>query len=213
MTKPNYTHLSLIVDRSGSMVSIKDDAEGGINTLIKEQAEVPGEITVSLYHFDTVYEKVFGPIPASDAPVYRLVPRGGTALLDATAKAIVETGEFLAGLPENQRPDKVIFVVATDGQENSSREYNRQQVKDMVDVQTKDYKWEFIYLGANVNAFAEAHSLGFAGSSQYQGTGASTRGVYGAASTALRTARVGGQSMASSMVDVDEDGNPVSPAP
>lgn len=205
--KDNYTHLSLVVDRSGSMASIRDDAEGGINTLIKEQSAVPGEMTVSLYQFDDNYEKVYGPIAATDAPEYRLSPRGMTALLDATGRAIVETGEFLANLPEDQRPSKVIFCVVTDGHENSSHEYTRDQIKKMVETQTNQFNWEFVYIGANVDAFDEAQSLGFAASAGYQSTGASTRGVYAGASRSFTSSRVGGQSVASTLDSYDADGN------
>lgn len=192
------------------MISIRDDAEGGINTLIQEQAAVPGEITVSLYQFDTQYEKVFGPIPASQAPKYHLVPRGGTALIDATARAIVETGEYLSSLPEDQRPERVVFIVATDGQENSSREYTTAQLKEMIETQTNQYNWEFIYLGANVDAFAESQKYGITTSTQYQGTGASVRATYAGASSSLSNARVRGASarVADSMpTNVDAEGN------
>lgn len=156
MTKADYTHLALIVDRSGSMASMASEAQNGINKLIKEQAEVPGDITVSLYQFDNEYEKVFGPINAKDAPQYVLNPRWSTALLDATHRAIVETGEFLSAKPESQRPSKVVFVVVTDGYENASREVNREKVKNLITQQTEKYNWEFIYLGANLDAVADS---------------------------------------------------------
>lgn len=91
---------------------------------------------------------------------YTLVPRGSTALLDAVGQAIVTTGEKLATLPEDQRPGLVMVVIVTDGEENSSREYNKQKIKDLITQQQDVYKWQFTFLGADQNAFAEAASMG-----------------------------------------------------
>lgn len=211
MTKQNYTHLSLIVDRSGSMMGMAKDAEGGINTLIKEQAKVEGEITVSLYQFDNQYEKVFGPVSASDAPEYRLVPRGSTALLDSTNRAIAETGEYLSAKPESERPSKVIFVIVTDGYENASREVTRDQLKTKITEQENKYDWEFIYLGANLDAVAESVSLGLrAKGVQYTNTGASMRSAYAGVSSSVTNSRLSGATVASTMAKgYDAEGNEV----
>jgi len=192
------------------MHSIQKDAEGGINNLIKEQAAVPGEITVSLYQFDTVYERVFGPINASDAPLYGLHPRGMTALLDATARAITETGEYLTSKPESERPSKVVFAIVTDGAENSSREVNKAQVKEMVTKQTNEYNWEFVYIGANLDAMAEANSMGIASSVQYHSTGASVQGLYAGVSRSLTDSRVHNVNLASTVAsEYTEDGEEI----
>lgn len=206
--KKDYTHLSIVADRSGSMASIREDSQGGINTLIKEQAKVDGEITVSLYEFDTHYTKVFGPLPASEAPAYNLVPRGGTALRDAAYKAIVDTGTYLRGLPESERPDKVVFAIVTDGDENSSREISQEQLKALIEKQTNDYNWEFVFLGANIDAFSVGASYGIRMSTSYQATGASAAGAYNNLSSSLATARVQRGAVADVMASViDNDGN------
>lgn len=193
--KENYTHLSLVVDRSGSMQGIHTDAAGGINALIKEQAAVEGQITVTLYQFDDRYEKVFGPILACDSPTYVLSPRGMTALLDATGKAITETGEFLSTLSEDKRPDRVVFVIVTDGYENASKEFTKDKVKALIETQTKQWNWEFVYLAANIDAFSEAGQLGVSAFTQYKSTPQSTRSAYAGVSSAMSSARAGGQSI------------------
>ena len=108
MSNPDYTHLSLIVDRSGSMQSVQDDAQGGINTLLSEQYKLPGKFTLTLSEFDDQFNTV---ARMSEEPVqYILIPRGMTALLDAVGMEIVRTGEDLAKLEEHDRPARVLVV-------------------------------------------------------------------------------------------------------
>ena len=160
----DLTDITLVVDRSGSMASIRTDAEGGVNTFLTDQAEQPGEALVTLVQFDTQYEFVHKGVPVKQVPRYHLVPRGSTALLDAVGRAINETGERLAKLPEADRPGLVIFVVMTDGQENSSQEFTKAQIKKMIEHQQSVYKWQYTFLGANQDSFAEAGSMGMAAS-------------------------------------------------
>lgn len=161
--RSDLTDVTVVIDRSGSMDSCRTDAEGGLNSFIGEQAKLPGECLVSLVQFDTVYEWVHKAVPAIEVPKYSLHPRGGTALLDAVGQAINETGERLASMPEDQRPGLVAIVIVTDGQENSSREFQRAQIKEMIERQQNDYQWQFTFLGANQDAFAEAGSIGIRG--------------------------------------------------
>ena len=158
--RADLTDITLVIDRSGSMASIRQDAEGGVNTLIAEQAKQPGECRVTLVQFDTEYEFLHQGVKASECPPYRLVPRGSTALLDAVGRAISETGARLAAIPEAERPGLVVFVISTDGHENASREFTREQVKQMLAHQQEVYKWEFTFLAANAEAFAEAGGMG-----------------------------------------------------
>ncbi len=158
----DYTDITLVVDRSGSMASTKDDAQGGINTLIKEQASKTGKCTLSLVQFDSTYEVVYSGVDIKSVKEYTLIPRGTTALLDAVGEAIRTTGQRLAAMPETERPGLVIFAIVTDGQENSSREYTKTKIKEMVTHQQDVYNWKFTFLGANQDAFAEGASLGFA---------------------------------------------------
>ncbi|MFN9770810.1 MAG: VWA domain-containing protein [Planctomycetota bacterium] len=160
--RADLTDITLVVDRSGSMETIREDAEGGVNTLIAEQAKQPGECLITLVQFDQEYEFVHRGIKASECPAYKLKPRAMTALLDAVGRAINETGERLAALPESQRPGLVVFVISTDGQENASHEFTREQVKRMIAHQQNAYKWQFTFLAANAEAFAEAGGMGIA---------------------------------------------------
>ena len=154
------TDITLVVDRSGSMNAIREDAEGGINAFIREQAEQPGEALLTLVQFDTDYEFVHKARPLKEVPPYQLIPRGLTAMLDAVGRAIGEAKERTTKQPAQERPGLVIFVVMTDGLENSSREFSKSQVRELIDQQQREHEWQFLFLGANQDAFQEAGALG-----------------------------------------------------
>jgi hypothetical protein len=143
---------------------------GAINTFLKEQKDSKiGDCQVSAYKFNTEFEHIFENLNIQDVPevttkVY--VPTGGTALYDAVARSIKTTGDYLSTLKEEDRPEKVIFVIITDGEENSSREFKLDQIKQMVAHQTEKYSWEFVYLGANQDAWAVGDSMNFAGNTK-----------------------------------------------
>jgi len=117
---------------------------------------------VSLVQFDgnNPYEVVYSEMPIQDVPKFRLEPRGSTPLCDCLVKTIDETGKRYARTPEGARPQNVLFVVITDGQENASRVHNKYDVQRRIERQSKEYNWEFLYLGANQDAFKEAESIG-----------------------------------------------------
>ena len=160
--RTDLTDITMVIDRSGSMQSIRTDAEGGINSFIEQQKQEPGETLLTLVQFDTEYEFVHSGVPVKQIPAFTLVPRGSTALLDAVGRAINETGARLAAMAESQRPALVVFVIVTDGAENSSREFTRDQIRTMVEHQQSAYKWQFTFLAANQDAFAEGASMGIA---------------------------------------------------
>lgn len=160
--KTDLTDITLVVDRSGSMAQVREDAEGGVNSFIEQQAKEPGEALLTLVQFDTEYEFLHKGVPISQVPKYELVPRGMTALLDAVGRAINETGERLAKMDEQDRPGLVVFVVMTDGEENSSKEFSKADIKAMIQRQQDKYHWHFTFLGANQDAFAEAGGMGIA---------------------------------------------------
>jgi len=142
------------------MQSIQSDAEGGVNAFILSQTNVPGEALLTLVQFDTEYEFLHRGTPIRKVPKYQLVPRGMTALLDAVGRAINETGARLAAMPEAERPGLVVFVVMTDGEENSSKEFTKATVKEMIERQQSQFQWQFTFLGANQDAFEEAGGMG-----------------------------------------------------
>ena len=144
------------------MESIKSDAEGGINTFIDSQKSEPGEALLTLVQFDTEYEFIHKGVAIGSVPKFKLVPRGSTALLDAVGRAINVTGARLAAMEESKRPGLVVFVIVTDGAENSSKEFTREKIREMIEHQQSVYKWQFTFLAANQDAFAEAASMGIA---------------------------------------------------
>lgn len=158
--KLDLTDITLVVDRSGSMQDICSDAEGGVNAFIENQAKEPGEALLTLVQFDTEYEFLHKGGPIGEAPKYELVPRGATALLDAVGRAINETGERLSKMNEADRPGLVVFVVMTDGLENSSQEFSKPRIKEMIQHQQNVFGWQFTFLGADQDAFAEASAMG-----------------------------------------------------
>lgn len=204
--KANCTDVTVVLDRSGSMQSCKDDAEGGVNSFVDEQKKQSGECVYSLVEFDTEYTFVHKATPIANVGKYTLVPRGSTALLDAVGRAINETGERLAAMPDDQRPSLVVFVIVTDGQENASREFNRPQIKELIERQTKDYQWQFTFLGANQDAFAEAGSLGIAKSAVANySTSKSAAAFAGAAAnvTRMRSAKSAGKDVDNSYTSAE----------
>jgi uncharacterized protein YegL len=158
----NLTEIVLVVDRSGSMYSCQADAECGINSFIKEQKELDGDANFTLVQFDTEYDFVCEGVDINKVEDYSLVPRGGTALLDAVGRAMQETGERLNKLDESEKPGLVVFVIVTDGEENSSREFTVDQIKEMIGEQTDKYSWQFTFLGAGLDAFAGGANMGIA---------------------------------------------------
>lgn len=173
--KPGYTHIGILVDRSGSMEVIKTDMEGGITSFIDKQKEVEGECTLTVAEFDDRYDVLINMQPIKEVGEVKINPRGMTALIDAACRFISETGEALAKLPENERPEKVIMIVVTDGMENASRKFSTKELAEAIKHQEDVYKWEFVYLGANQDSFAVGGSYGYASAkmSNYKPTKAS----------------------------------------
>jgi hypothetical protein len=171
MTNPDYTAHLLIVDRSGSMVSIKTDMEGGIKELLKSQDELPGKYTVDIAYFDSEFKYPTKQALAASASV-NIEPRGLTALHDAIGLASKEFGASLADMPEDERPGKVLVTVITDGGENASREFTGESVKELIQKQKDEFNWEFTFLGANQDAALVGNSLGINHNVTYQATAA-----------------------------------------
>jgi hypothetical protein len=195
MTDSNYTDITVVLDRSGSMASLRKDMEGGFDQFVKEQGEQPGKCLLTLTQFDDKYEVVYTGKPISEVPPLTLIPRGRTALLDAIGRTITTTGERLAALGEDDRPGNVIFMIITDGLENASREWNRDRVLEAVTRQTNEFNWTFTYLGANQDAIAVGGGIGVAAAStmDYDASAKGAQSMYAAASAAVTRTRGGGQ--------------------
>ena len=161
--KKNLTELVMILDRSGSMSGLERDTIGGYNGMLKKQRETEGEVLVSTVLFDHNIEVLHDRVPLDKVPEMTekdYYVRGSTALLDAVGGAIHHIGNVHKYAREEDRPEKTIFVITTDGMENASRMYSYDRVKEMVERQKEKYGWEFLFLGANIDAIATAVRFG-----------------------------------------------------
>lgn len=204
------TMICLILDRSGSMQGRENDVIGGVNNFIEEQKKLPDPACVAFVRFDTEATERFRPMEALSEvkPLTKAdyQPRGGTPLLDAV-------GSTVAALDDDwkrEQPDRCIVVVVTDGEENSSHEYTKAKIKEMIQARQDSGKWAFIYLGANVDAFAEAGSMGFAGANTagYQNTSRGIKSMYAAAADSVSMMRTTGATLAHNLGgNIGEDGD------
>lgn len=160
--KENLTELVFILDRSGSMGGLETDTIGGFNGLIEKQRRQPGEANVTTVLFDDQYEQIHDRLPITSVKPLteeEYYVRGCTALLDAVGKTISRMESIQAQLSESERAEKVIVVITTDGFENASTEYGYGEVRRMIE-RRKECGWEFLFMGANMDAAAEAEKLG-----------------------------------------------------
>ena len=156
------TDITIILDRSGSMESVKSDTIGGFNSFLADQQKEDSPATLSLVQFDHEYETVYENLNIKD--VQKLTeatfqPRGRTALRDAIGRTINSVGQRLSDTLEIDRPDNVLIVILTDGFENASREFNVQQIGEMVQHQQDVYNWQFLFIGANQDAILSAQAM------------------------------------------------------
>ena len=187
--KPDYTHIAVILDRSGSMESIRDDTIGGFNAFLNEQKQQPSKATLTLVQFDDQdpYEvihqvKTIKEVPELTRETY--VPRASTPLLDAIGRGINDLEKCLADMKEDDRPSKIVFVVITDGQENASREFLRDQILKMISEKEKQSGWQFVFLSADLDAINDAMNQGFqpAAAMAFDKTGPGARNAWASVS-------------------------------
>jgi len=185
--KKDYTDLTIVLDRSGSMDSIAEQTIQGFNAFLHEQQQDQGEVLLSLVQFNHNVEESYRALPIREiVPLDHghYVTDGYTALLDALGQTIEKTGSRLAALAEDQRPSKVIVVVLTDGLENASKDYSQAGVSQMIEHQRQTYAWSFIFLGANQDAILEARKIGIDAKSAltFAPTGEGSRRAFASAS-------------------------------
>lgn len=157
------TELVFILDRSGSMSGLEKDTIGGFNSMLEKQRREPGEAVVSTILFDNRIEVIHDRVPLADVPDLTdrdYFVRGCTALLDAVGGAIHHIGNVHRYARKKDVPEKTLFIITTDGMENASRYYTYDKVSHMIRRQKKRYGWEFLFLGANIDAAAEAERFG-----------------------------------------------------
>lgn len=220
MTKENFTSINVIIDASGSMSSLRNDTIGSFNTFRKEQSEFPGEAAFTLCTFSDRatlvhdFEKIAN-VNDLDLRTYRTA--GNTALLDAMGSTIDSVGARLAALPEEERPSKVLFLIITDGHENASYLYSQDQIKSMVEHQRQVYSWEFVFMGANIDAITAGTNLGVAASNSvaYTATKGGTRSLYSSISSNTSSYRSSKSSLAPDFFSQTgiTPTTPVAPAP
>ena len=163
--KKNLTELVFILDRSGSMAGLEKDTIGGFNAMIEKQKQEAGEAYISTVLFDNTSEVIHDRLTLDAIPKLtekEYYVRGCTALLDAVGSAIHHIGNVHKYAREEDRPEKTLFVITTDGMENASRRYTYDKVKEMVERQKSKYGWEFLFLGANIDAIEVAGRFGIA---------------------------------------------------
>jgi hypothetical protein len=167
MTDADYRHIIVVMDRSGSIESILGDMQGGFNNFVAEQRKEPMRTTFSLWEFDDEIGRYADFVPLEQFTGYAIVPRGMTALNDAIMKATSAEGARLAAMPEDQRPGKVVLVIATDGLENRSTEFpgkGNALVGERIRHQEETYGWTVLYMGIGHDAFTSAAEIGISAS-------------------------------------------------
>lgn len=161
--KKDLVELVFILDRSGFMSGLEDDTIGGYNAMLEKQKKEPGEAIITTVLFDDKYEllhdriNLCGIAPITDKEYY---VRGSTALLDAVGRTINKIGNVQKHTTEEEQAERILFVITTDGMENASREFTYEKVRQMIEHQKSKYGWEFIFLGANIDAIATAERFG-----------------------------------------------------
>lgn len=192
--KKGLTQMVFIIDMSGSMYGVATDTIGGFNSMIKDQLNEPGEAKVTTVLFDDRYIILHDGINIKEVKemTYKeYSPLGATAMLDAVGKTINRVGQQLSALPEDERPEKVMVTIITDGYENASMEYTWDSVKKMINHQREKYSWIFSFLGANIDTMEVSGNLGIDRklSKSFISNGIGTQSAFSATSKSMSFAR------------------------
>ncbi len=166
--KKDYTHIGIVLDASGSMVCIENDIKGSFNSFLNKQREAEGKTVFDLFQFSDNVEHLVKSADLSlfkDDLMAKYTCSGCTALNDAVCIAIDTMGKEFAAMPEDERPENVLCVIITDGEENASEKYRTEDVKKRIEHQQSVYSWEFLFLAANQDAFQSGSSIGIAADS------------------------------------------------
>ena len=208
--KKNLTELVFILDRSGSMSGLETDTIGGFNAMIEKQKKEEGEALISTVLFDNDMQVIHDRVPLDSVPALtekEYFVRGCTALLDAVGGAIHHIGNVHKYAREEDRPEKTLFVITTDGMENASRKFTYDRLKAMIERQKEKYGWEFLFLGANIDAAKEAARFGISAdrAANYHADHVGTAVVYEAVSETVCNFRSSRPLAADWKESIDED--------
>ena len=185
--KKGLTEIIFVLDRSGSMGHLTGDTIGAYNAYLDEQKRFEGETRITTVLFDDKYELLYNGCELEKAYIdhEKYYVRGMTALYDALGKTILDVGRRLSQTPESERPEKIIFIITTDGYENASREFTRKKVKEMIEHQQNKYSWEFLFFGANIDSAETADSIGLSSDNAFDFE-ASPKGMHKMISCCMR---------------------------
>jgi uncharacterized protein YegL len=194
--KEGRTEVVAILDKSGSMVSLTRDTIGGFNSFLEEQKKQPGEMFISLVLFNDKVQTLYDHVDIKK--VKKLTDKretgyftdGSTALFDALGTTINAVGKRLSDTPEDERPSKVLLFIVTDGEENASKEFTCDQIKQMVETQKRDYSWDFMFTGANIDSFDVGNKIGIRGIN-YDASHVGTEQLYASFSSTITSYRHG----------------------
>ena len=208
--KKNLTEIVFILDRSGSMAGLEKDTIGGFNAMIEKQRAEDGEAYISTVLFDNTTEVIHDRLSLEKVPELtekEYYVRGCTALLDAVGKSIHHIGNVHKYAREEDRPEKTVFVITTDGMENASREYTYERVRQTIEYEKEKHGWEFLFLGANIDAAKEAARFGITEdrAANYHADHQGTAVIYEAMNEAVRSVRACRPMSADWKRRVDED--------
>ena len=209
--KKNLTEIVFILDRSGSMAGLEGDTIGGFNAMIDKQRRQEGEAYISTVLFNSRSQVIHDRVPLDRVPKLTeedYYVRGCTALLDAVGGAVRHIGNIHKYARQEDVPEKTIFVITTDGMENASRQYSYDEVRDMIEQRKADNGWEFLFLGANIDAAREAARFGIKAdrAANYHADSQGTGVIYESVSEALGYMRACPTPMDASWKDaIDED--------
>ena len=210
--KNNTVDVVFILDRSGSMGGLESDTIGGFNSMLEKQRKVEGKAFITTVLFDDQYELLHDRVnitKVNNITEKEYFVRGSTALLDAIGKTIAKEKAIQDMLGKNEKADKVLFVIITDGLENASKEYNSSNVKKLIETQKEKYGWEFLFLGANIDAIETANTIGISAERavNYKSDSIGTKKNYDTLNKAVEEVRSGKDLDKSWKADIEADYN------
>ena len=210
--KNNIVDVVFILDRSGSMGGLESDTIGGFNSMLEKQRKIEGKAFITTVLFDDQYELLHDRVniaKVNNITEKEYFVRGSTALLDAIGKTIAKEKAIQDTLGQNEKADKVLFVIITDGLENASKEYNSTTVKKLIETQKEKYGWEFLFLGANIDAIETANTIGISAERavNYKSDSIGTKKNYDTLNKAVEEVRSGKDLDKSWKADIEADYN------